>query len=299
MAKAYQIPPAPCDGSFTAAVGMSWGASPDFIYEEKINGVRAMLQIQPDGAKINYLTGRRIAKSTGEFVELQDQYVSIRDHVFPADVADTVIDGELAGGDFWFFDLVILQGRLMFVKPLRERRETLARLAAHFPAWLRPVPSSATAGDYLRGILVRGGEGIIRKNLNETHGFAWTKAKLEETHDVVILSVDAAARTMKVGQWKQKQLLELGLIAGLSPAEAAATAGQIGEAAEIICRYRDEPGRFHHAFFLRFRPDKSPADCQFDFEPLSDKDRARVRDDSGKPGRFDCRFDLRPLPRPA
>jgi ATP-dependent DNA ligase len=263
MTLAYQIPPTSCDGSYAAAAALAWQASPEFIFEEKIDGTRALLQIRPHGAPHNFLTGRRIVSTTGLFAEMQDTHPAIRDHAFPDALADVVLDGELAGGVYHYFDLLVLHGRSLINRPLRERRAELARLAADFPAWLRPVRSS-TSPDFFRGILAAGGEGIVRKKLSETYGFSWSKAKVRETFDVVIIEVDVARQTMTVGQWSQGALVPQGEVTALTAAEAAQAAGRVGEAVEIICQYRNPEGRFFHAYFLRFRPDKGPEECVFD-----------------------------------
>jgi ATP-dependent DNA ligase len=264
MTQAYQIPPAQCDGSYPAAVAMGWKNSPDFVCEEKINGLRALLQIQPGQARSNFLTGRRRVRATGEFMEFQDRFPLIRDHAFPRQLAGTVLDGELAEGVFWYFDLIMLKGRLITHLPLRERRRKLAELAAAFPAWMRPVASSPCAAELLREVTQRGGEGIVRKNLNECYGFAWTKAKLEETFDVIILSADRVSRTLRIGQMKNGRKIDMGWVGGLSDEQWAEAAAHVGEAGEIFCQNRDESGRFHRAHWLRLRPDKAPEDCVYD-----------------------------------
>ncbi|MBI3882305.1 MAG: hypothetical protein HY301_19885 [Verrucomicrobia bacterium] len=265
MTKAFQIPPAACDGSYTAAVGMTWLPSPDFICQEKINGTRALLQIQPNRAGHNYLTGRRVAKEIGTFVEMQDQYPFIRDHVFPAELAGTIIDGEICDGVFWFFDVLFHKGRSVMDKPLRERFALLEKLTAQAPIWMRPVPSSNHPAEFLKRVLSGGGEGLVRKNLNETYGFSWSRVKFQESHDVVVLSVDLDKRAMRIGQWKGRELAEVGTVANLTEVDAKVAASHVGEVAEIICQSRDAAGKFYRPVFFRWRADKAATDCVFDY----------------------------------
>jgi ATP-dependent DNA ligase len=267
MTKAHQIPPAQCDGSFTAAAALRWPVSADYLCQEKIDGVRSLLQIQPNRAPTNYLTGRRLGRDTGEFVELQDQHPEWRDHAFPAELANCVIDGEIDDHVFWYFDVLLINGRNVIEKPLRERLERLEKLAVHFPAWMQPVRSSDQPAQFLKKVLGSGGEGIVRKKLDETYGFAWSKVKLKESHDVVILAVDAGQRSMRVGQWKGRELVDLGTVTGLSDLDAATAAAHTGEVAEIICHSRDARGRFYKPSLFRWRADKAPSDCVFHFNP--------------------------------
>jgi hypothetical protein len=264
MTKAFQIPPAACDGSFSAAVGMAWTQSNEFIYQEKINGTRALLQIRPNGAKINFLTGRRVSRDNGLLIEFQDDYPFIRDHQFSEEFANSVIDGELADGVFWFFDVIIYRGRSVMDKPLRQRLALIEKLSQVAPLWLRPVPQNNHPAEFLKRILSAGGEGMVRKNLNETYGFGWSKVKFQESHDVIVLSVDAANRQMKVGQWKNRQIFEVGTVGNLTEADTKVAAAHVGEVAEIVCQTRDRNGRFHRPVLLRWRADKSATDCVFD-----------------------------------
>lgn len=265
MTKAFQIPPAGCDGSYPAAIGMTWLPSAESIYQEKINGSRALLQIQPNRAPMNYLTGRRVAKETGAYVETQDRNPFIRDHLFPAELAGTVVDGELADGIFWFFDVLFYKGQSVMEKPLRERLAILQKISAHAPAWMRPVPSSPNPAEFLKSILGAGGEGMVRKNLNETYGFSWSKVKFQESHDVVVLSVDVTKRAMNVGQWKSRELMTVGVVANLTEEEAKVASSHVGEVAEIVCQTRDQHGKFYRPVFFRWRADKAATDCVFDF----------------------------------
>jgi hypothetical protein len=294
MTKAFQIPPAACDGSFSAAVGMAWTPSNDFIYQEKINGARALLQVRPNGAKINYLTGRRVSRENGLLVEFQDQFPFIRDHQFPQEFSNSVVDGELADGVFWYFDVIIFNGRTVMEKPLRQRLQLMEKLGSASPIWLRAVPQNNHPAEFLKRILGAGGEGMVRKKLNETYGFGWSKVKFQESHDVIVLSVDAANRQMKIGQWKNRQIYEVGTVANLTEADAKVAAAHIGEVAEIVCQTRDRNGRFHRPVLFRWRADKSAVDCVFD-APSAE---AEAPAGKAKSGRLPL-FGTGTAPRPA
>lgn len=295
MTQAYQIPPAQCDGSYPAAVAMGWKKSPDSVCEEKVNGLRALLQIQPAHARSNFLTGRRRARASGEFMEFQEKFPFIRDHAFPRQLAGTVLDGELADGVYWYFDLIMLKGRLVTHLPLRERRRKLAELAGVFPAWMQPVASNPCASELLREVTQRGGEGIVRKNLNECYGFAWTKAKLEETFDVIILSADRSSRTLRIGQVKNGRKTDMGWVGGLSDEQWEEAVAHVGEAAEVFCQNRDENGRFHHAHWLRLRPDKAPEDCILDATPAAAPTARRAA--AAPETKPETKLGIQPVPR--
>ena len=77
-------------------------------YEEKKFGERALLQIRPNGSAGNTLTGRRM---NADYTFRPLTRPAFHSHQFPAELADTVLDGQLAGGVYWFFDLLRLAKR--------------------------------------------------------------------------------------------------------------------------------------------------------------------------------------------
>jgi len=71
-------------------------ANPDYIAEEKFNGIRALLHI---GKKENRISTRVRSKRTGQYSEKSDHFPHLRD--LPLDFLDgTVLDGELLVNQF-------------------------------------------------------------------------------------------------------------------------------------------------------------------------------------------------------
>ena len=121
--------PAPAPVPLPVALG--WRASPEWTYETKIDGCRAVLG---NGE----LRGRaRRYPLPGEL---------------PAALAGCTLDGELVGSTLYTFDLLTAEGVDFRPLPLRERKIALAELQPLFPAWLKPIPTArpgTPGGEYL------------------------------------------------------------------------------------------------------------------------------------------------------
>ncbi len=103
------------------ADALRWPALPDLCFEEKKDGVRALLV---NGA----LQGRaRCYRLPGEL---------------PPALAGCALDGELVGQTFFAFDVIEADGVDLRQLPLRERKAALLALHPHFPVWLRIIPSA-------------------------------------------------------------------------------------------------------------------------------------------------------------
>lgn len=231
MTKAHQIKPARCKKSATIDEARKWVMDKVHIYEEKYDGRRYLLQIRPNGSKINYLTSRRESVQTGNFVEQQDKLTAIRDYPFAKNLTDTIFDGEIVGeeGDtsnetatamvtgkvsYIVWDVLRFQGLDIRNQPLSYRRTVLALLFNQgLPEWIRPANKSNDPQSLLKIVKERDGEGIVRKDTTKPYGEGWTKVKDEQTEDVIMWgteptkSADWKAKgwigAILIGQWKE------------------------------------------------------------------------------------------------
>lgn len=237
MTKAHQIKPARCKKSATIEEAQKWHITKNFLYEEKYDGRRYLLQIRPNGSKINYLTSRRESVQTGNFVEQQDKLTAIRDYPFAKELTDTILDGEIVGeeGDtsnetatamvtgkvaYVVWDVIRYRGLDIRDKPLSYRKAVLALLfnTDSLPEWIRGVNGSTDPQRLLKDVRARKGEGIIRKDTLCAYGEGWTKVKEEETEDVIMWgteptkSADWKAKgwigAILIGQWKEVRASE-------------------------------------------------------------------------------------------
>ena len=233
MSKTVQIVPAECDPTTLERVSEFNG--PGFVFEEKKDGVRAVLQIHSSVV----LTGRSFTKD-GQLRETQDKHHSIRDYPFHPILRGHVLDGELmADGTFWVFDLPEMDA------PLSERRRSLVVLSEFFPPWMQILPQSTDADQLLaaaeRGLI----EGIVAKRQSDKYGFGWFKAKRVETYDVKVTSMNGNGSASVSVDCEQS-----GNIMGV-PDDV-----QVGDIIEVVCFKRFASGKFRSGRFVRSRPDK-------------------------------------------
>jgi len=216
-------------------VALSWTASPDWTYETKLDGKRALLSA---GA----LHGRaRRYPLPGKL---------------PSALDGVTLDGELCGKTYFAFDVR---------QPLHARKRTLAALQPLFPDWLRLVPSAppgTAGGEYLRAVLGAGGEGVVAKSLAARYGKAWLKVKARQTFDVVAVSKSPDKQSVLVGQYDNGTLVPCGRVAVPSPHRFARI--QPGSVLEVAAQGRTRNGAFREPAFLRLRTDKPQTACIYE-----------------------------------
>jgi bifunctional non-homologous end joining protein LigD len=184
-------------------------SDPDWIFERKLDGIRAIVRRTADGATLTSRTGRNISSSYPELVEALEAE--------PA--TDFVADGEIVAfegsrtsferlqgrmgiGDprlarltgipvyLYLFDLLAFDGNDLTGLPLRERKRVLRRaLSFHGP--VRYTPHRNERGEELfRQACSRGWEGLIAKRASSpyVHGRSgdWLKLKCSHQQELVI-----------------------------------------------------------------------------------------------------------------
>ena len=231
-------------------------------YEEKKFGERALLQIRPNGSAGNTLTGRRM---NADYTFRPLTRPAFHSHQFPAELADTVLDGQLAGGVYWFFDLLRLAKRDVRHLPLLERKRLLASIAPQFPAFLRPIPCDNDPARLLRQVIADGEEGIVGKDLTKNYAESWwTGSNLSATFYCVIRRVNVIKRSFALGQYVGAKLCAVGpVFSGVSKADAERAAENVGATVEISARLRRlENNALRGPVFIGFRPDVDEMECR-------------------------------------
>lgn len=230
--------PEPIEYEVALADGLAWCVQPGFIYQEKIDGKRALLVA-------GELRGR------------------VQRYNCPAPCPEwlmaCVLDGELVGITYHAFDVLQWRGDDVRGLPLKERLNILNIISAAFPLWIVPVKQSANGGEFLEAILRDGGEGIVRKPLNRTyHNGEWMKCKRLQTFDLIVESLDAKKRSAACYQWKDGQRLDVGRVnLGMEFDSVAA-----GSVIEVAAMSRHASGKLREARFVRLRTDKPAAQCR-------------------------------------
>jgi ATP-dependent DNA ligase len=217
---------------------LSWGQSPDWIYEEKKDGLRVVLA-----------SGRLLGRS--------------RTYALPGDIGliTSTLDGELCGGVFFVFDILANQaGADLTAFPLWRRKQLLLELEPLFPGWIKLLPwTRGNGGEYLEAVLAAGGEGVVAKRVSARYGYDWIKAKRVETFDCVVTAVhDQVGASVSLGQYQAGHLVDCGRCPiGQSKLRQI----QVGAVVEIACHSRTKAGKFREPRLIRIRDDKPAAAC--------------------------------------
>lgn len=197
-----------------------------WVADEKFDGRRYLLQIRPNGAKHNFLTSRRVSKTTGLMVEKQDSDPHFRDCMFGP--KDTVYDGEMLHPDggtsheaataiakgfavYRVFDLLRLEGRDVRQWTQKQRWDALKVLAPSFPERMFAVKHSPNPKRLLQAVRAVDGEGIILKNPDAIYGKGWIKVVGVEFVDAIVIGYEMSdsdkygpknwIKGVKFGQW--------------------------------------------------------------------------------------------------
>jgi ATP-dependent DNA ligase len=215
--------------SVPLAAGLKWTGGGAWIYEEKKDGVRAM--VSADGCKLR-------ASSQPLPGPL------------PRAISRCVFDGELVGSIYWVFDMLIDgAGEDIRRRPLRERRAALVALSTRFPEWICLIPSGR-GGEFLKAILAAGGEGIVAKHSESRYGEpeAWIKCKRVETHDCVVTEIHLDKASVRLGNRGWCSATKFPAV-------------KIGDVVEIKCHSITAKGKFREPVLLRIRQDKPACEC--------------------------------------
>jgi bifunctional non-homologous end joining protein LigD len=197
------------DEPMKARLGDRPFSDPDWVFERKLDGIRAAVRRDADGATLTSRTGKDLSPSYPELVEALE-----------ADPApDFEADGEIVAFEgsrtsferlqgrmqvhdpqlarltgisvyLYLFDLLALDGHDTTGLPLRSRKQLLRR-AISFAAPIRYTPHRNEHGeDLFREACAKGWEGLIAKHADSTysHGRSgdWLKLKCSYEQELVI-----------------------------------------------------------------------------------------------------------------
>lgn len=243
---------------------------PDVFVQQKIDGIRAMLQISG-----NQLTvvggGGNPVKSTTALPTAQAVEAWAHD-TFTLGDYQLYIDGEIVNGTWWMFDLA-RSPRTDETTPFQHRIAVLQALHRKLnpPEHIRLLPTAKDLDRKRRlvqAIHDTGSEGVILRHrrssydwdLRTTHTL---KCKLTHTLDCVILDRNIGG--------PDKMNAVLGLTNStdeLQPVGQCSMIGkpdaQPGDVVEVKYLYAGAGGKLVQPTVLRIRDDKPPADCNTD-----------------------------------
>jgi len=202
--------------------------------------------------------------------------------------------------EFVIFDVLYVEGQSVMNLPWLERRKIIENLPSFTNTRLSVLYplSQYTIEDLMALAADRGHEGIMLKKVTETYKensrSAWVKHKFTDTHDVVIVDANAKPSEWRVrpgemgtdgilypqgrhsdpwlaghvglsyGYYDQQGVLRVVGSLGETgtPEDMSAHVGKVAE----VKGYGLYPtGAIRHPVFLRWRDDKLPTDCVFNF----------------------------------
>ncbi|MGM1063808.1 ATP-dependent DNA ligase [Saccharothrix sp. Mg75] len=179
--------------------------------EHKLDGARIQVHRDGDDVRVFTRTLREITRTVPELVELvrglpcssvvlDGETLALTDEGKPRPFQETMSRfgaqdvRELLLSPF-FFDCLHLDGVDLLDRPLRDRREALARVAGAHVVPGAVEPDEAAAAEVQERALAAGHEGVVVKSLDSPYaagrrGRAWQKVKPVHTLDLVVVGVE-------------------------------------------------------------------------------------------------------------
>jgi bifunctional non-homologous end joining protein LigD len=147
----------------------------DWLFERKYDGIRLLAYKR--GASVKLYSRNR----------LEQHCPRVAEAVAALPVGDSILDGEIAGGAYYVFDAMWLDGRDVTQLPLEERRALLADLPMRAP--LARVEEMKDERPWERAC-AEGWEGVIAKRRGTVYEHRrspqWLKMKCEEAQEFVV-----------------------------------------------------------------------------------------------------------------
>jgi bifunctional non-homologous end joining protein LigD len=148
---------------------------PEWLFERKYDGIRLLAYKR--GESVTLYSRNR----------LEQHCPRVAEAVAKLPVGDSILDGEIAGGSYYVFDAMWLDGRDVTKLPVVERRALLARLPLRTP--LVRVEEITDERPWERAC-AEGWEGVIAKRRDSLYEHRrsprWLKMKCEEAQEFVI-----------------------------------------------------------------------------------------------------------------
>ena len=241
-------------------------SSPDYLFEVKWDGVRAVLFRDPDGRI--HAHDRALVDITAAFPELQQAERNLP--------PGTVLDGELVATDpegrpdypllrqrvqagaelhraipcsYVAFDLLYSGGRSLLRQPLERRRARLRRELTPGGGVFAPDHIAGNGVDLYEACLERGLEGVMAKHRSSTYvpgqrSPFWLKVKAVQSDDFVVAGwlPGRPYGALLVAYHERGQLLPAGTVAGgFDPESWSALAARLAALAVEECSLDPPP----------------------------------------------------------
>jgi ATP-dependent DNA ligase len=242
---------------------------PQWVAEQKLDGVRCMVQIKNGSVRLLNRKGALLGASSSkirEAIEREFDALSLFGH--------WLFDGELMpDGTLWLFDLIEAPGSVTSSQEFRHRRTALETFAG-LVGWdegdglVRIVPQAEgtkAKQALMDAVSAGGGEGIMLKNLaamytsyrTETAG---VKVKFVKDVDCVVMDNGTYGKDNRMlGLFCDGNLVVVGHCSSIGKQHA-----DVGDVVEVRCLYVTNRDKLYQPRQMRVRYDKAPEECTFD-----------------------------------
>lgn len=274
------------------------------ILEPKLDGIRLLVGVTEDGVRMHARSGNRKGGLTKIEAELEQvlpagTWIDAEAVAFNDDgsqnwggaqsVLGSGIEKATAGQDpirLVVFDILAYDGQDARSLPASQRRELLETIFADNEEMFSRVQLIAqfeATQEVHDAIVAAGYEGTMIKDgtapyMSGKRGWAWTKIKLVETVDTVVIGYKEGkgkftgqVGAIVFGQYHNGQLIERGACSGMTDAQRADITRRqdefLGTVMEISFRTSMTDKKtglpnYRHPQFERFRWDKQPEACE-------------------------------------
>jgi ATP-dependent DNA ligase len=176
----------------------------------------------------------------------------------------------IADGTYWVFDLPNLPGKIKPVDHQEDRRlvlEHLVPLLHDSNNHIHLVAEAKTTDEkkeLFTNTLLRGSEGIVVKHRYAAYDIgrrtnAVIKIKHVKTVDCVVMATNTGGvENAELGMYENGMLRQVGACSMIGKPDVI-----IGEVVEVKCLYATDGNWLYQPRFMRPRPDKTAADCDF------------------------------------
>ena len=236
-------------------------------FQQKVDGVRAQLVIEGDRVWARSSTGDPLKSTVAGPVARK-----VIDRITP-DGGDTlVLDGEILGGQWWMFDMLVhdtTHNPTPYWRRLPRLISYLLEVGDSTP--MRLLPTATTTEDkqaLVERVIKEGAEGVLLKRMDGTYTSDMRvdhslKFKVTHTVDCVVTARnggDHMNATLGLYESAQSVLpVTVGNASMIGKPDA-----KVGDVVEIRYLYAGANGRLVQPTVLRKRTDKSPPDCLTD-----------------------------------
>ena len=253
-------------------------ADPDFFFQQKVDGIRGQLVIEPGKAPwFRSKAGTVLVNSTAEKIT---KPLLAKLGTMPEGGPSYSIDGELLDGKWHVFDMVIDgQEDMPWEQRMAVAEKWVAQIQANGVTQVTALPTARTPEEKKAlwdAVVAGGGEGVMMKKKSAKYAYGVKvgdilKAKVTSTADVVVMEVGVGGKSsVVIGVHENGKLRKIGSVSTIGKEKSGAIA--VGDVLEIEYLWAHPvSGNVTQPRIKKKRPDKDPKEAVMSQLRLSNK----------------------------